>query len=204
MQLPNVSELCITLLGCARARIIPVLLHVAYEEHDLDCVLNLTGARALVLRADVRGRDLLGLAPRMRDKTPTIAHVIAVGASDPRDAVGSRDVVDFDMLVEAGLAADRSRLELLRPSATDPFFVMFTSGTTGRPKAELHTHGSNQYWIKHFEQGQHFASDAHWIIVTPIAHLTGLGIGVLSALSRGAAFTLLTAWNAQRCVELLE
>lgn len=196
MQLPNVSEFCITLLACARARIVPVFLHVVYGEHDLDYILGLTGARGIVVRREFRGREFLPLALRMRVKIPSVEHVISVG--------GGEGALDFAGLIAEAPADPSGRLEELTPTGADPFFVMFTSGTTGRPKAELHTHANNLYWIQAFERLQRFPADAHWIIVTPIAHLTGLGIGVLSALHRGAAFTLLTAWDAARCVELLE
>lgn len=196
MQLPNSSEFCLTLLACARVRIIPVFLHVVYGEHDLDYVLNLTEARALLVPAEFKGRDFLPLARTMRERVSSLEHLIVVGG------VGGEGVLRFEDLVEAPEAGHD--LDALRPTGADPFFIMFTSGTTGRPKAELHTHANNLFWVQQFEQGQQFPRDAQWIIVTPIAHLTGLGLGVLSALRRGAAFTLLTGWDVAKCVELLE
>lgn len=195
MQLPNSSEFCLTLLACARVRIIPVFLHVVYDEHDLDYVLNLTGARALVVPASFKGRDFVPLARTMRERIAVLEHIVVVGGD------GGDGLLSFEDLTAAEPAND---IEALRPTGADPFFIMFTSGTTGRPKAELHTHANNLFWIQSFEQGQQFPRDAQWIIVTPIAHLTGLGLGVLSALRRGAAFTLLTGWDVNRCVELLE
>ncbi|MER7434802.1 class I adenylate-forming enzyme family protein [Pseudonocardia alni] len=195
MQLPNSSEFCLTLMACARVRIIPVFLHVVYDEHDLDYVLNLTGARALVVPASFKGRDFVPLARTMRERIAVLEHIVVVGGD------GGTGLLSFEDMTAAKSAHD---IEALRPTGADPFFIMFTSGTTGRPKAELHTHANNLFWIQSFEHGQQFPRDAQWIIVTPIAHLTGLGLGVLSALRRGAAFTLLTGWDVDRCVELLE
>ncbi|GAA2536147.1 MULTISPECIES: class I adenylate-forming enzyme family protein [Pseudonocardia] len=195
MQLPNSSEFCLTLMACARVRIIPVFLHVVYDEHDLDYVLNLTEARALVVPASFNGRDFVPLARTMCERIAVLEHIVVVGGD------GGDGLLSFEDMAAAQPAQD---IEALRPTGADPFFIMFTSGTTGRPKAELHTHANNLFWIQSFEQGQQFPRDAQWIIVTPIAHLTGLGLGVLSALRRGAAFTLLTGWDVGRCVELLE
>jgi acyl-CoA synthetase (AMP-forming)/AMP-acid ligase II len=143
-----------------------------------------------------KNREFAALALTMRERTDTLEHVITVGGS------GAAGTIRFEDLVSA--EARGPDLTTLRPTGADPFFVMFTSGTTGRPKAELHTHANNLFWIQNFEAEQRFPADAQWIIVTPIAHLTGLGIGVLSALHRGAPFTLLASWDAGRCVDLLE
>lgn len=196
IQLPNTSEFCLTLLACARVGVVAVFCHMAYDEHELDYVLGLTGARALVVPQRLGNRQYVPLALTMRERIDPLEHVITVGGAAAAGTIG------FEDLVSAG-GPDHD-LTALRPTGADPFFVMFTSGTTGRPKAELHTHANNLFWIRNFEAEQRFPADAHWIIVTPIAHLTGLGIGVLSALHRGAAFTLLTAWDAGRCVELIE
>lgn len=199
MQLPNTSEFCLTLLACARARIVPVFLHVVYDEHDLDYVLNLTGARAIVVPRVFHGREFTPLARTMRERVQSLEHVIVVGHVE-----ADEDVLDFHRMLQTRPGAASARLNELRPTGADPFFIMFTSGTTGRPKAELHTHANNLCWIENFEAEQSFPADAQWLIVTPIAHLTGLGIGVLSALRRGAACTLLTAWDTEQCVQLIE
>ncbi|MBX6378713.1 MAG: AMP-binding protein, partial [Clostridia bacterium] len=176
--------------------IIPVFLHMPYTEHDLSYILELTGTRALAIMRQYRGRDYLHMAQELRRRFPHVQHVVSVG--------GGADAVDFEELIARPKQTPASRLEELRPTGVDPFFIMFTSGTTGRPKAELHLHANNLAWIRSFSSVHHFPADAHWIIVTPIAHLTGFGLGVLSALKRGAPFTLLTAWDVHRCIELVE
>ena len=195
MQLPNGSEFCLTLLGCARARLVPVFLHLAYAEHDLEYVLGLTGARALIVPERIRDREFVPMALALRDRMPSVEQVVVVGGRTGDDRTAFED-----LLAPGGEEHD---LERLRPTGADPFFIMFTSGTTGRPKAELHTHANNLFWIRSFERVQQYPVDAQWLIVTPIAHLTGLGLGVLSALHRGAACTLLAAWDAEHCVELI-
>ena len=74
---------------------------------------------------------------------------------------------------------------------------MFTSGTTGRPKALLHLHANNLFWIKQLNKTLKFKEGGSWLIGTPIAHLTALGKGVLTSLYRGSALILLTSWDVQ-------
>src|SRR5690625_4803431 len=198
LQLPNSSEFLIALMGAAKAGILPVLCHVPYTEHDLNYVFELTEASALIVFDEFRNRDFVKLATGMQKEHACLKHVIVVSDQD------YDGTLNFQRLIEASAGASTSELEKTRPVGTDPFFIMFTSGTTGRPKAELHLHANNLYWINRFNDILELPQDANWIIVTPIAHLTGLGIGCLGALYRGAPVTLLQAWDVEKAVEVIE
>lgn len=196
LQVPNGSAFCVGLLGCARAGLLPVLLHMPYTEHDIAYIAELTSPTALVVPREHRGRDHLTTALEVQARFTGIRHVISIGGGD--------GALDWDALLTAGEDADPAALDALRPGGLDAFFVMFTSGTTGRPKAELHLHANNARWIECFSQVHDFADDAHWLLVTPLAHLTALGIGVLSGLERGAPLSVLQGWDVDRCIEVLE
>lgn len=193
MQLPNGSDFCVTLMGCARAGVVPVLLHMPYTDHDIGYILELTGPRALLVPAHGT-RDHVAMARTLQQAHPSVEHVLVLGG-DGDDAL--------EPLLERHAGRDAEALEALRPTAVDPFFIMFTSGTTGRPKAEIHLQANNASWVRSFLELHRFPADAHWLLVTPLAHLTALGLGVLSGLARGAPATLLRSWNVDRCVELL-
>jgi acyl-CoA synthetase (AMP-forming)/AMP-acid ligase II len=49
IQLPNCSELILSLIGAAKARILPAFCHMPYTEHDLDYVIGLTEAKAIII-----------------------------------------------------------------------------------------------------------------------------------------------------------
>lgn len=198
LQLPNSSHFLIALMGAAKVGILPVLCHVPYTEHDLNYVLELTEASAIVVVDQFRNRNFVTLATGLQEKHACLKHVIVVSEQN------YEGTISFNNLLKAGADGSPSVLEKTRPVGTDPFFIMFTSGTTGRPKAELHLHANNLYWINRFNDILKFPQDANWFIVTPIAHLTGLGIGCLGALTRGAPVTLLQAWDVNKTVEIIE
>src|SRR5690625_2236685 len=160
--------------------------------------MELTEAKAYVIVDQFRNRNFIDLAKSLRDQHACLQHVIVVSEKS------YRDTVNFSTLLERGANRSSSELEKIRPVGTDPFFIMFTSGTTGRPKAELHLHANNLYWINRFNDILKLPQDANWFIVTPIAHLTGLGIGCLGALYRGAPVTLLQSWDVDKAIEVIE
>lgn len=198
LQLPNCSEFLIALMGAAKTGILPVLCHVPYTKYDLDYIFDLTEASAIVIFDEFKGRDYVELAKSLQKDHVSLEHIIVVSDDE------IEGTVNYQHMIEEGSETPVSVLEENRPVGTDPFFIMFTSGTTGRPKAELHLHANNLYWTNTFNKILQFPDDAKWFIVTPIAHLTGLGIGCLGALYRGAPVVLLSAWDVDKAIEVAE
>lgn len=198
IQLPNVSEFLTTLMGAAKASILPVLCHIPFTEHDMTYILELTEARALLIPDMIKQRDYVDMAYNLRQHFDCLEHIIVL--SDKNIA----DTQNFQTLLEEPSDEQLASLEETRPVGTDPFFLMFTSGTTGKPKAELHLHANNIYWVNQFNEACQFPQDAKWLLVTPLAHLTGLGVGALGAFYRGAPVVLLTAWDVHKAVDVIE
>lgn len=198
LQLPNISEFLITLMGAAKASILPVLCHMPYKEHDLAYVMELTEPKAFIVPESVKNKDYVGTARSLKEKFACLEHIIVLSDHD------YEGTVNFDRLLESEHHEWNSKLEETRPVGTDPFFLMFSSGTTGKPKAELQLHANNVYWVNQFNAACDFPRDAKWLLVTPLAHLTGLGVGALGALYRGAPVVLLKAWDVNKAVDVIE
>ncbi|WP_206831687.1 class I adenylate-forming enzyme family protein [Alicyclobacillus fructus] len=197
LQLPNTQEFLVALLGTAKAGAVSVLYHMPYTEHDLSYILQLTAPKVAVVMAAYRDRDYISLMRRAAEGAGCALTLVAVPHAPGGEAISYEEILHSQSGASAAALAD------VRPVAIDPFFVMFTSGTTGRPKAEIHLHANNLYWIRQINQTAQFEPAAKWLIVTPIAHLTGLGIGCLGALYRGAPVALLTSWDVRRAIAML-
>ncbi|PWE16850.1 long-chain-acyl-CoA synthetase [Marinicauda salina] len=111
---------------------------------------------------------------------------------------GLADGKDFD----AGLAAvsdarpDRARRAHLR--AEDPCLKMYTSGTTGLPKAAIVAHTRALYYLRVFAVSAHATADDRMMMVLPLYHATGGLCGVGCALSQGGALIVRRRFSASR------
>ncbi|WP_304458422.1 class I adenylate-forming enzyme family protein [Alicyclobacillus sendaiensis] len=195
LQLPNRHEFVVALMGVAKVGAVSVLCHMPYTEHDLAYVLQLTEPKVAIVMESFRNRDPVETMRRAAEQAGCGLTLVAVPSSH------RPEVVSYEALLRR--EADEEELAATRPVAVDPFFIMFTSGTTGRPKAELHLHANNLYWIRQLNDTARFEPSAKWLIVTPIAHLTGLGIGCLGALYRGAPVAFVTEWHVERAMVVM-
>ncbi|MGO4888365.1 class I adenylate-forming enzyme family protein [Anaerobacillus sp. MEB173] len=198
IQLPNWSELITAFMGAAKASILPVFCHIPYTEHDLDYVVGLTEAKAIVIPDNFKNKNFIDLIKKVQEKHSCLKHIIVVSQSR------YDGTINFYDLLEKGIQSTSFNLEEVRPVGTDPFFTIFTSGTTGKPKAVFHLHANNLFYIKTLNKNLGVPDEGKMLIVPPLAHLTGLAVGVLTALYRGGSIVLLSSWDVNNAVSLIE
>ena len=76
----------------------------------------------------------------------------------------------------------------VRPS--DDALVVYTSGTTGRPKGAVHTHGSLQAGVDALMAAWQWQTSDSLILTLPLFHVHGLVAGLFGTLTAGAAVTV--------------
>lgn len=198
LQLPNCSEQIVSLIGASKAGILPVFCHMPYTENDLDYVMGLTEAKAIVIPDSFKNKNFIEMIQKVKEKHSSLKHIIVVSEKD------HNGTVNFYDLLQKEYKSPSINLDELRPVGTDPFYIMFTSGTTGKPKAVLHLHANNLFFIKNLDEQLAIPEDGKMLAVPPLAHLTGLAVGVLLHLYRGGSAVLLASWDVNKAVDLIE
>jgi fatty-acyl-CoA synthase len=86
----------------------------------------------------------------------------------------------------------------------DPLLLVYTSGTTGRPKGALLTH-ANCFWTNlSFDLATGVAGDDVVLQVLPQFHCGGWNVQALLGWWKGATIVLERAFDAARCLALIE
>lgn len=101
-------------------------------EHELRHILADCGARAVITTQNWYGQDYPKMLARLLPGLPDLRHVLVREASDG----DGRVFLPLDQVMSPGKSLRRTTL-----SSSDPIIINYTSGTTGRPKGALHTHG---------------------------------------------------------------
>jgi acyl-CoA synthetase len=191
-QTPNwleaaVINLAATLSGFVINPIVPI-----YRDAEVGMMLADCKAKVLFTAASFRNYDYAAMAERLKPGLPDLAHIILVRG---------QSALTFEGLVEAG----RER-EFRRPQvdAGSVKMLLYTSGTTGRPKGVLHSHNTLARALQ--QSAQHWGlSDGDAVIMpSPVTHVSGYGNGLEMPFIAGSRTILMEAWNAVDALALIE
>ena len=83
----------------------------------------------------------------------------------------------------------------------DVALLLYTSGTTGKPKGAMITHGNVDVQAAILREAWAFSEEDRLLHALPLHHLHGLGISLLTTLLAGASARLLPRFEARRVWE---
>lgn len=107
---------------------------------------------------------------------------------DDARVAASLDDAGVDALLREG--RDRPWPTFPSPSASDALAIIYTSGTSGRARGAVLTHGAFAASALASERNLRWTSDDRWVAALPVAHVGGLSV-------------LTRCWSARRPVVLL-
>ncbi|MCP3992085.1 MAG: long-chain fatty acid--CoA ligase [Actinomycetia bacterium] len=90
------------------------------------------------------------------------------------------------------------------PGGHDPALLVYTSGTTGKPKGAIHSHGGLNHTIDNGVVDQELRADDVGLAILPLFHVGGLNIQVLPLLSVGATVVLHDRFDPGRVLADIE
>jgi len=191
-QMPNWHEAAILNLACAIAGLVVNPIVPIYRDAEVELMLRDCRARAIFTCATFRRFDFSQMAARLQPSLPDLDHVFTVRGE------GENDI--------AALIAQGAALPVAAPDV-DPGavkMVLFTSGTTGRPKGVLHSHETLENIVR--KSYRHWGIEAGETVImpSPVTHISGYANGLENSLIMGVRVILMESWNAQDALAMIE
>jgi fatty-acyl-CoA synthase len=196
---PNCAEWILTMFGAARAGLVLVNINPAYRSTELELALRLVGCRALVFAPRFKTSDYTAMLHSLIPELATAAPGRLVCAAFPElrllvqlGTEPSSGTLSFGDLKASGHDLDEAALASIEAQldADQIFNIQFTSGTTGTPKGAALTHFNivnNGFFVG---EGMRLTADDSVCIPVPLYHCFGMVLGVLAAMTHGAASVL--------------
>jgi len=174
--LGNRPEFLFVILACCRLGAIAVPMGTRMKRPEYDYVLTQSGARMLIHEA--------ALAAEI-PTAATLAGRFVCGGRAP----GAEDFAA--LLAPAGTPPDADI------GAEDSAVILYTSGTTGRPKGAILTHLGLVHSALHFARCWQLGPEDRNVLAVPASHVTGLVAILLTMLGCGGATIVMPEFHAR-------
>ena len=177
IHLLNCPEIVFCYYACFKIGAIAVPINPRLKSPEIKYILNHCQAKFCISQA-----DLFAEIQPIQNQISSVEAYFLIGAP-----TAFSNVHRLSELVNSG--ADRAEFPIINPDAAAA--ILYTSGTTGRPKGVAHTHRSLNLTAAYHAEHVNLTGADVFGAVLPLCYIGGSAFEMLPALSLGAALVII-------------
>ncbi|MFI0479086.1 FadD3 family acyl-CoA ligase [Actinomadura sp. 9N215] len=199
---PNGLGWIVTVLGAMGAGATLVPLNTRFKGDEARWPLSKAEVRALFVEDGFLGIDYPGMLGL--DESGVIPGLPSLEAVVTFNGAARPGVSGWDEFVGKAVSPGDSDARAEGVRAGDIADVLFTSGTTGKPKGVMCTHEQNVRTYRAWTRRTGVRAGDRYLIVNPMFHSFGYKAGVLACLLKGATMVLQRTFDVPETLRLIE
>jgi acyl-CoA synthetase (AMP-forming)/AMP-acid ligase II len=189
-MLPNWHEAAVIYLAATYAGMVAHPILPSLRDRDLAFALEDADSRMIFIPERFREHDYAAMLARVTSAMSSPPEVVVVrGDAGPHQR--------FEALLEGDDAKALPKLD-----ADAVRLMLYTSGTTGRPKGVMHSHNSLGALVRQIGRHWMVAPGDVFLVPSPISHIGGSIYAFEIPLLLGATAVLMDRWNADEALAL--
>ncbi len=189
MWAPNTVDWIVAALGLTGIGVVLVPVNTRFKGEEARYLLDRTGVSALVVD-DVFLTDLLGADPLAALGNPDVQ---VIRTSDLGTFLARAEEVSEDEIEKAAGAV----------APEDPSDIIFTSGTTGKPKGAVARHGQSVRLYRTWADTVGLREGERMLVVAPFFHTFGYKAGLLACLLKRATCVPLKVFDVDEALHTI-
>jgi len=179
---PNIAEWVLVALGALGAGGVLVPLNTRFKGAEATFVLGRSGARFLGTVNGFLGNNYVAMLREAGRLPPTLEQIVVLRGDAPE---GTTSFMDFLARAdEVSVEAARARADDINPD--DVADIIFTSGTTGKPKGAMTTHAQTLRTFDEWSSTVGLTRGDRYLVVNPFFHTFGYKAGIVACFIQGA------------------
>ena len=196
IYMKNSLELVVAFYALQKLGVIAVWVNSMYRRTESEFILNDSEAKAVFIFNQPDGHDYLTNILKIKESSPKLEKIIVAG-----DAAGHNFHSFYDLITEGGAK------EFARPvidTREDLAMLLYTSGTTGRPKGAMISHYAAVRAGREYSLGIQASSEDIFIGFLPMSHSYGCGSILIQPLLLQATVVLMESFEVEKAFRLIE